>query len=227
MSDTSNNRIRIIDSFIKANGNILTRTQFLDNFTISDPVRATGLLPRKNSLVKITPKIESKYYGIKTVWYNRVHVTQLGQISVTRTTETRVVDLLPQINAKYSLLLSESDVINNLLLPSQTGTFFIILPISPTSLMFYDGDFIVIADETAPVNPEYPAGTLLSFYCVGYNKHGIFADGNGGTYDQLIQTDSPDCGYDPSNNIYLIIDGGDASTDYIESWQQAGTAGAG
>lgn len=228
MSDTSENRFRIIDALNKLNGSNLTRRQFLDNFTIGDPIRAANVLPRKNTSVKITPLLESKYYGIKTVWYNRIHVSELGPILVTRTTETRIVDLLPQINERYKLLLTASDVVNsNLLIPEQTGTFNIVLPIAPTSLMFYDGDFIVTVDSTTPVNPNYPLGTLLSTYCVGYNKHGVFADGNGGSYNQLIQVDSPDCGYDPANNIYLIIDGGGASTTYDEPWQWAGTQGAG
>jgi hypothetical protein len=40
-----------------------------------------------------------------------------------------------------------------------------------------------------------PRGTLLSTHCVGYDKYGTYADGNFSTYDQLIQSNSPDCGY--------------------------------
>jgi hypothetical protein len=39
------------------------------------------------------------------------------------------------------------------------------------------------------------AGTLLSFYCNGRNKMGVYADGNNGIYNQLIEYNSTDCGY--------------------------------
>jgi hypothetical protein len=41
------------------------------------------------------------------------------------------------------------------------------------------------------------AGTLLSTYCSGYNKMASYADGQGGTYNQLIESNSTDCGYSP------------------------------
>lgn len=42
-----------------------------------------------------------------------------------------------------------------------------------------------------------PAGTLLSTYCQGFDKYGVYANGYGGTYDQLIQANSAECGYVP------------------------------
>ena len=46
------------------------------------------------------------------------------------------------------------------------------------------------------------AGTLLSTYCTGtnnYDKWGVYTNGNCGTYNQLIQANSVDCGYSPGN----------------------------
>lgn len=49
---------------------------------------------------------------------------------------------------------------------------------------------------TPPTIPQYPsAGTLLNTYCIAYNKYGKFADGNGGSYDGLIEQNSTECGY--------------------------------
>jgi hypothetical protein len=46
------------------------------------------------------------------------------------------------------------------------------------------------------VEPTYPtAGTLLSTMCKGYDQYGLYANGNGGSVEQLIQTNSPTCGY--------------------------------
>jgi len=49
------------------------------------------------------------------------------------------------------------------------------------------------------------AGALLSTYCTGTNnwdKWGTYTNGNCGTYNQLIESNSVDCGYSP-DNFYL------------------------
>jgi hypothetical protein len=44
----------------------------------------------------------------------------------------------------------------------------------------------------------YPAkGILLSTLCKGYDQYGKYADGSGGSYEQLIETNSSNCGYTP------------------------------
>jgi hypothetical protein len=68
---------------------------------------------------------------------------------------------------------------------------------------------------------------LLSSYCVGFDRMGVFSDGTGGQTTSLLQAECPECGYDPANNIYLIIDGGKADTAYTDPWQWAGGQGAG
>jgi hypothetical protein len=42
-----------------------------------------------------------------------------------------------------------------------------------------------------------PYGTLLSTFCSGYDLYGTYADGSYGTYDALIEANSPSCGYTP------------------------------
>jgi hypothetical protein len=36
---------------------------------------------------------------------------------------------------------------------------------------------------------------LLKTLCKGYDRYGVYADGNGGTYEELIETNSTTCGY--------------------------------
>jgi len=51
-----------------------------------------------------------------------------------------------------------------------------------------------------PPPPNTPRGTLLSNYCggtTGHDQYGVYADGNGGSYTQLIQANSLLCGYTP------------------------------
>lgn len=50
--------------------------------------------------------------------------------------------------------------------------------------------------DTSVVTPTYPPrGTLLSTYCQSFDKWGNYADGTGGSYAQLIQANSAECGW--------------------------------
>ena len=58
------------------------------------------------------------------------------------------------------------------------------------------GEVTVFDDSNLGI--KYPAkGVLLSTLCKGYDQYGKYADGNGGSYEQLIQTNSSNCGYTP------------------------------
>jgi len=58
---------------------------------------------------------------------------------------------------------------------------------------------VVIPNPIDPMPaPSYTKkGTLIETYCSGYDQYGKYADGNGGTYDELIETNSLTCGYIP------------------------------
>jgi hypothetical protein len=60
-----------------------------------------------------------------------------------------------------------------------------------------DGTIAIFNDVTSSfVEPSYSKkGTLISTYCNGYDQYGTYADGNGGTYNELIETNSLTCGY--------------------------------
>ena len=49
------------------------------------------------------------------------------------------------------------------------------------------------ADAPAPA----PKDSLLSSYCSNSNKMGVYADGNGRTYEKVMEVNSRDCGYVP------------------------------
>ena len=69
---------------------------------------------------------------------------------------------------------------------------------SPDSTVNIFNDVVTnVVDNPIPVPvPSYPtAGTLLSTMCRGYDQYGLYANGNGGSVEQLIQTNSPTCGY--------------------------------
>ena len=68
-----------------------------------------------------------------------------------------------------------------------------------------------------------PAGTLLSTRCGDrYELIGIYADGDYGTYEDVIDWYSTECGYDPNVPVPFILDGGRADTVF-----ESGNAGGG
>jgi len=64
-----------------------------------------------------------------------------------------------------------------------------------------DGTSITLNDTVGVVvetieTPVYTAkGTLLNTLCKGYDRYGNYADGKGGSYEELIETNSAICGY--------------------------------
>ncbi len=57
-----------------------------------------------------------------------------------------------------------------------------------------DGTITIFNDATSSF-VEPARGTLLNTFCRGYNRYGKIADGNGGSYEELIETNSTICGY--------------------------------
>jgi hypothetical protein len=62
-----------------------------------------------------------------------------------------------------------------------------------------DGKVVTFNDKnTGFEEPKYPTkGTLIKTMCKGYDQYGAYANGNGGTYEELIQSNSSNCGYTP------------------------------
>ena len=57
----------------------------------------------------------------------------------------------------------------------------------------YTGQTTVYDTSTAVTYPA--SGTLLSQFCSGYTRYGTYADGSGGSYNQVIEYNAAYCGY--------------------------------
>lgn len=125
----------------------------VNDVDFSDPVKVLTANPVRNTTVKITGKNNSGYYGVKTIWYDRIHISELGTILIDIGSSTRYAQLLPAINEKYGLFLADGDIIDGPLPTGSTGEIEITLPISPTSFKFYDGS-IVISQNFDPGVPN-------------------------------------------------------------------------
>lgn len=124
----------------------------LTDFVFSIPVLPTENNPIRNTKIKMYPYAASGYYGVKTIYYNRIHLSELGIIRVTRGNAVTLVDLLPAINNKYGVDILPTDVINYTL-PALTTSQDITVDItfSSSSVVFYAGDKITLeGDVTAP-----------------------------------------------------------------------------
>lgn len=111
--------------------------------TFGIPSKVTDPTPPKNTKILITPKTESGFYGIKTVYYNRIHIGEVGAMSVERDGASSHLALIPALNLKYGLYLTADDIIDKLIPPGDTGLITVVLQINPNSLTWYDGAVIV------------------------------------------------------------------------------------
>jgi hypothetical protein len=67
-----------------------------------------------------------------------------------------------------------------------------------TKVNVYSPTGSVAVFDDSNLGISYPAkGVLLSTVCKGYDQYGKYADGTGGSYESLIETNSSNCGYTP------------------------------
>ena len=72
--------------------------------------------------------------------------------------------------------------------------------------------------------PSYPSkDSLLSRYCDGVKNMGVYADGNGGSYDKIIELNSKDCGYVPPAPLPAHPPHGTILNKYCIGYEQYGT----
>jgi len=65
-----------------------------------------------------------------------------------------------------------------------------------TKINVYSPTGSVTVFDDSNLGISYPVkGTLLSTLCKGYDQYGKYADGSGGSYESLITSNSPTCGY--------------------------------
>lgn len=147
----------------------LNKTWTLDDFDFGEPVEVTTPSPTHNTMIPFGPKLTSGAIGVRRVFYNRVHAAELGNIIVPWSNELFIKDLLPKINEKYGVLITEDDIIDNVVpspAPGQTNVQ-VNLVFSPTSVVFYSSAQIQVGlndptGDTVVVEP-FNAALVTSF----------------------------------------------------------------
>jgi hypothetical protein len=139
MADPYNTR-EVLVELINLNDNLNVT---VDDVEFGTPVRVTDPNPPRNTRLQITSKTESGFYGVKTINYNRMHISEIGTIQVERGAANNHIALLPAINTKYGLFLTAEDIVDQVIPVGQTGLITVPLEISANSLSFYGGAIIV------------------------------------------------------------------------------------
>lgn len=180
--------------------NVITQKNFtLDDVEFSLPQRNEFSAESRNTKVVVHFKGEKGYYGNKTVYYNRTHISALPPLTINRNGATTYYGVINTLNEEYNLFLTENDIIEGPLPDIVSSVITVTLPISENSYTYYSGDEI----EVDPFIPEYSISnvtdTLMTYVCVGHDKWAQYSDNSGSTYQILVETNSYDCGYDDTN----------------------------
>jgi uncharacterized protein (DUF1330 family) len=153
--------------------NIENNTElFADDFLFSPPRTAELLFSDINTAVTITPKVTSGYYGSKDIYYKRLNVTEIitnSNILITRGTATKLSELIPQVNSKYGINITDIDYLD-VDLPAvdpldPDAEFSVVLKILDTSYLFYGIVNVIVGKIPVPVDPAgYSRDIYLSLY---------------------------------------------------------------
>lgn len=115
-------------------------------FDVPQRVDIPGSL--SNSSVRLFHKLGTPYVGSPKIYYDRIHVSYLGTITIEKGTSTRLYQLLPAINSKYNISITPDDVEDEFYGSIGGGEILVNLKIKESSVTYYDGDIIY--------TPRYP-----------------------------------------------------------------------
>ncbi len=147
----------------------LNKNWTLNDFDFGEPEAVSVSSPTHNTVIPFGPKLTSGGVGVRKVYYNRIHAAELGNIIVPWNNEMFIKDLLPKINAKYGVLIQESDIIDDVVPspPSGQSNVQVNLTFSATSIIFYSSTQIQVGlndptGDTVVVDP-FNASIAVAF----------------------------------------------------------------
>ncbi len=147
-------------------------TQLGTNYTLTDwgfgvPELITVPQPTHNSKVAFGPKEGTGAYGVKTIYYNRIHASELGQVIVAYSGEMYITEILTKINEKYGILINATDIYDAVIPAPAPGQnqVMVNLEFRPESIIFYNGIQIQVGlnDPTGDTEPTAPFEAYHAF----------------------------------------------------------------
>lgn len=139
----------------------------LSDFDFGIPEAITVPTPTHNTKIKFGPKLSAGFYGVRTVYYNRIHASDLGQIIVAYEGEEFLSQLIDKINAKYGILILQQDILDVPITPPGPGSNQVQVSLSfkPESVVFYSSTQIQVGlnDPTGDTGATIPFEGYATF----------------------------------------------------------------
>ena len=109
------------------------------NFTL--PLPYSGPRSPKDTIIKLTPKPTSPYYGTIILYYNRINLANLTGFSITKGSATTVLGVLAKINEELGVELTPNEI-NEGALPAVGSSFT--LSVTSECMVFYGSALIAL-----------------------------------------------------------------------------------
>lgn len=137
----ADNKLNLLASINAQNGT----TYSIDDFGFTDPVRVALANPLYNTSIKLGPKAATGMIGFKTIYYNRIHVDDIGPLEIEWQNEAYLTEMLTRLSEKYGIALTTDDVYEKVITPPVAPATKVIinLDFKDNSVAYYGGVAIV------------------------------------------------------------------------------------
>jgi hypothetical protein len=86
-----------------------------DDFDMGTPEAYSGSRSPKNTRLYLQPKPSSSAVGRITLYYDRINLATITNLTLVKASEANIVDLLPKINTELGVALVAADIVNTTL----------------------------------------------------------------------------------------------------------------
>ena len=150
----ANNKQNLLAAINAENGTDYT----LDGYDFTEPKRITIPNSQYNTSIKLGPRAATGKIGFKTIYYNRIHATELGPLKITWQNEVFLTELLPRLSEKYGISLTVDDLYEQRIVPPVLPETEVSLTLNfkETSVAYYGGTFIVLGAVDPAIEFEIP-----------------------------------------------------------------------
>jgi hypothetical protein len=155
-ADNRENLLAAINAQNAAEGTPTNYT--LQEFGFNDPERVTIPTPKFNTKIKLGPLAATGMIGFKTIYYNRVHASEIGPMKLTWQNEQYLTEMLPRLSQKYGCSFQPDDVYEQIIVPpvAPETEVNITLNFKETSVAYYGGTQIILGTNDPALEFETP-----------------------------------------------------------------------
>lgn len=136
-------------------------------FTVTPPQVYSKLGVKANTMINITPTVIGRYYGNKNLYYYRMNLADIldsETVEIMQTTETKLSELIPKINAAFAINLTSDDYYEQTIPaydPNNSAVTRVTVMAKETSYLFYGHFSLVIGSRGTPIVDETGVTRLI------------------------------------------------------------------